>query len=256
MDKAVLTLVHEIRGKNRFDMTDRIKNLITEKIQHVNVKYGAQKTQEVFNNFLFMSNHEDAVAITDEDRRIDIIQIDEEAREAEYYQRYAAWNADETNLNHLYTWLMIRDLAKFNPSKRPEMTVAKKSMIDASKSDLEAVLFDAIDSADGPFARDVVQVTHIYNYLADELGFRTGLSRSQHNEVKHALSRYAMARYPEYQRDYKKYGLGHGKQFKINGSNVRLLIIRNIEHYVEDGKYNTKRIRDAYSADVDSEYDL
>jgi hypothetical protein len=203
-----------------------------------------------------MSNHEDAVAITDEDRRIDIIQIDEEAREAEYYQRYAAWNADETNLNHLYTWLMIRDLAKFNPSKRPEMTVAKKSMIDASKSDLETVLFDAIDTGDGPFARDVVQITHIYNYLADELGFNYGLSKSQHNEVKHALSRYVMARYPERQRDYKKYGLGVGKQFKINGANVRLLILRNIEHYIQDGTYITKRIRNAYNTDVSDEYDL
>lgn len=256
MDKAVLTLVHEIRGKNRFDMTDRIKNLITEKVQHVNVKYGAQRTQEVFNNFLFMSNHEDAVAITDEDRRIDIIQIDEEARDASYYEAYAAWQADETNLNHLYTWLMIRDLNAFNPSQRPEMTGAKKSMIDASKSDLEAILFDAIDTGDGPFARDVVQATHIYNYLADELGFNHGLFRSQHNEVRHALARYVMARYPERQRDYKKYGLGVGKQVKINGTNVRLLILRNIDIYIQDGMYNLESMRKAYNADVTDEYDL
>jgi len=257
MYQSVLTLVHEVRAKNRFEMTDRIKNLITEPWQHINLKYGAQGTKQVFNNFLFMSNHPDAMAITDEDRRVDIIQIDAEPRDAAYYSGLFAWLKDRANLSHLYTYLYSRDLTKFDPADRPEKTVQKQAMIDASKTELETILFDGIESADLILAKDIVQWKDIYKYMESEMyeGMRK-LNASEKSQVRHALERFFMAKYPSDQAAYRTFNSGSGYQLRLDDRKVRVIVLRNVSNYLRfhnsnDMRYRTDNIRNEYTRVVD-----
>ena len=257
MYQSVLTLVHEVRAKNRFEMTDRIKNLITEPWQHINLKYGAQGTKQVFNNFLFMSNHPDAMAITDEDRRVDIIQIDAEPRDAAYYQGLFTWLKDRSNLNHLFTYLHARNLSKFDPSIRPQKTVHKQAMIDASRTELETILFDGIEGRDLILAKDILQWKDIYRYIEAEMydGMRK-LNASEKNQVRHALERFIMAKYPSEQAVYRVFNSGSGYQMRLDERKVRVIAVRNIGNYLKfrsanDMKYKTENIRNEYARAVD-----
>lgn len=188
MYRSVLTVVHEIKGGRKFEVTDYIKNIITETRQHINVKFGGQKTESVYNNMFFMSNHPDALAIKADDRRIQVIESSAEARDAEYYKGLFDWMEDMDCMRAALGWMTERDLSGFSFNERPRMSRAKIGMINANMSVHEEQIRTGIDFKVGIFAADIVDFKDVKNYIEMEVyGGRKVLDSGKISELTHIL---------------------------------------------------------------------
>lgn len=98
----------------------------------VNPKYGRTRDDFMFFNCLIFSNHSDALAIPENDRRICVLTNPVVMQNVEYYDRLnAALDGDEAR--RIYWYLMERDIAAFDHVYPPD-TPGKRKMVDQNKA--------------------------------------------------------------------------------------------------------------------------
>lgn len=116
---------------------NRIKTLIASTANEVN--YIERKFQTPYPipnvvNWVFFSNHFDAIEIEDDDRRFLVIASDVEKRDPEYYRALAVdFYQKESGWLKVASWLLKRDLSGFNPAEPPMQTEGKALLIDAQR---------------------------------------------------------------------------------------------------------------------------
>lgn len=141
---SLLCCIEEVREpKKRYEVSDRIRDTLTEDFLEVNVKWGGQGTRQIFTNFFFMSNHPDALAIPKEDRRINVFSGADKAQPTDYYLRLYAW-LETQGVRQLHAYLKRRDLSNFNWLHAME-TEARTKMIFGSQSDTELAFKDWLE---------------------------------------------------------------------------------------------------------------
>lgn len=115
MYRSVLCCIEEVREKNekKFSVSDQIRDILTEDRLELNLKYGERGTQRVFTNFLLFSNHMDALAIPQEDRRINVFCCPHKPREVSYYKSLYDW-LETSGVDAFYDYLMKIDISEFN----------------------------------------------------------------------------------------------------------------------------------------------
>lgn len=187
--KAVRVL-EEIRVQNssRSSVMDKLKPMITNDVVDV-VKKG-KDGQDVANvtNYLALTNHMDALAIDEGDRRWgvwrtrfrDRAQVVSEMDDA-YWRRLHA--AIGENPGVIRAWLMDVDLSAFNPFSAPTMTTAKQAMIEASRSAIDADVREAIALGGVGVGREVI-TTDGLNDLVRHVGGRTVNTTTLSNLLK------------------------------------------------------------------------
>jgi hypothetical protein len=99
----------------------------------VNVKHGFKGEVDLFANFLMFTNHVDALALPDDDRRLTVLHNPREKAPAAHYDAVFAALANDLAAGALYEWLMARDVSRFE-AWLPPMTPAKQHMIEASRN--------------------------------------------------------------------------------------------------------------------------
>lgn len=115
---------------------DYLKDLITNPFFRINAKFIPGYTIENKVNFLFLSNHPDAIFLDDRDRRYMVHAINQAApAPQEKYAWYDAWK-EEDGPAHLMQHFLDMDLSKFDPKGRAPETTSKLQMITASKGDI------------------------------------------------------------------------------------------------------------------------
>jgi hypothetical protein len=116
-----------------FSAYEKFKQRIDTRVgsDRINIKYGQAKEQPVFFNCLIFSNHRDALALPEGDRRVCVITNSVERNTFDYYERLAAALYDEPAA--VYWWLMRRDVTAFDPIY-PPMTPGKRAMVEQSMS--------------------------------------------------------------------------------------------------------------------------
>ncbi len=144
----------EIHGSRKSSARDRIKTWITSTTLKSHDKNQPKRTIENMMDFVFLSNHPDAVAIGDNDRRIDPYEITAGPLPDEVAEEFVKWR-DNGGLSHLRYHLQTIDLSDYNPKARAELTEDKRNMIESSRSDLERFCRDVITGA-VPMKRDIV----------------------------------------------------------------------------------------------------
>jgi len=193
LNKSLFCCIEEFKEfaspDKQFNLMDNIRDVLTEDYLEVNVKFGSKKTQRVYTNFFFMTNHSDALVLSESDRRIYTIEGPAEVRHRSYYDKIYKWKSEKKNLAQLWTMLISRDLSKFNFTFAP-LTTYKMSTIDRMVNDNQALFNQFIienagacmtsttierklsDMADDPFGIDIGA-----KYLANMLrakGFSRG----------------------------------------------------------------------------------
>lgn len=161
MYKSLLCCIEEVHesGK-RFEISDNIRDILTENFLDINLKYGFNGTVQVFTNFFFMSNNIDALAIDDKDRRINVFLCDAEPREDVYYDQLYKWSKGRANgaggyevpnenICALWWYLMERDLGKLQ-WKRSMKSASRTEMIKNSQSDVEEAFLDFLEEPEWP----------------------------------------------------------------------------------------------------------
>ncbi|OMQ26888.1 DUF5906 domain-containing protein [Serratia oryzae] len=163
---TLLCTIDEVRENDkRYEVNDKIRDVLTEPRFEVNRKYGKKMTIDIFTGFLFYTNHFDALALPPEDRRIAVLGgPDEAADESHYNQLYGALN-DADFIAQVYWYLMGIDINRFNWQRAP-LTKERELMIESNKSDVEVAVLAVLENPPVP----AMTYQQIVNEIIKEVG--------------------------------------------------------------------------------------
>lgn len=120
---------------------------------------------------LFMTNNENAMQLSDDDRRTLVLWSTAEPRTNGYYDSLADW-VNSGGAEKVAGYLLGRDLTKFLQMHRAPMTDQKIVMTELSRSPLEEYLREGIASCTGMFAADLVAAVDLLHGLPPEINKR------------------------------------------------------------------------------------
>ncbi|CAB4124673.1 DNA primase/polymerase, bifunctional, N-terminal [uncultured Caudovirales phage] len=170
--ESELCVVQEITRHGKYDLYEKMKAIISgtagDKVL-VNKKY--QMPYEVKNlvNFIFFSNHSDAITLADDDRRFFVIESTVSPEKEAYYDALAKFYANG-GVASVIAWLKARSLGNFNPGGRPMMTDAKRQMISDSRAPTVRKVSDAL--TEGCFVnRTVLDADELMKLVEKEYSF-------------------------------------------------------------------------------------
>jgi hypothetical protein len=130
-------------GEARLD-ADKLKRLICQPEVHINQKFLPEYTIIDCINYLFNSNHPDAMFMEDRDRRGFIHRVPDERLSEEFRRTADLWLNSKSGVRdqkgpgpgHLFHHLLHLDLTGFDPSAPAPTTAAKEEMILHGKGSL------------------------------------------------------------------------------------------------------------------------
>ena len=132
-----LVIVEEVSRMDRGDIYEKMKAVISGTASDtVTVEKKFEPAYEVPNvvNFIFFSNHGDALSLSHDDRRFFVISSPATARPDSYYASLADhFYKEREGWRAVLRWLLQRDLSAFQPDARPKFTDAKAEMIESSQ---------------------------------------------------------------------------------------------------------------------------
>jgi hypothetical protein len=135
-NRKVLVIGDEVSKSDRRQDTDKLKGLVTGTTVYINEKYQPAREVPNFLNFIFLSNHHDAIFLDDTDRRYFVWEIAADRLPDANVVEFVKWR-DNGGLAALLHFLLQHDLSGFNPKAPAPMTDAKQQMVQDNRSDLE-----------------------------------------------------------------------------------------------------------------------
>lgn len=121
---------------------ESFKEIVDTKVgydRRINPKYGRTRCENVYFNALIFSNHADALAIPEGDRRVMVVENPTERRDYDYYERLHGALGTGREAAAVYWWLMRRSLQGFDHVYPPE-TEGKRAMIQDNEAPSVTVL--------------------------------------------------------------------------------------------------------------------
>jgi hypothetical protein len=104
----------------------------------INPKYGRTRHENIYFNVLIFTNHADAMALPEGDRRVFVVENPTVPRDSAYYDRLdKSLHGDEPA--RVYWWLMRHDVSGFN-HVQPPMTPAKLAMIESTRAPSDQIM--------------------------------------------------------------------------------------------------------------------
>ncbi|EHQ4638990.1 DNA primase [Salmonella enterica] len=176
---TLLCTIDEVRENDkRYEVNDKIRDVLTEPRFEVNRKYGSKKTMDIYTGFLFYTNHFDALALPEEDRRIAVLGGPDFAASEEHYASLYGALSDSDFIAQVYWYLMGIDLSRFNWQRAPE-TKERQLMIESNKSDVEAALIEILDNPPAP----AMTYQQIVNAILAEAGMDVEINQKHITRV-------------------------------------------------------------------------
>ncbi|MDA3979856.1 primase-helicase family protein [Gallibacterium sp. AGMB14963] len=215
LNRSILCAIEEVRESNeRFGISDKVRDTLTENYLEVNVKYGAKRTQPIYTNFFFMTNHPDALVLKPEDRRINVFSGPSQAKDTEYYNTLYAMLDNKQFIAEVYSYLMELDLSDYNWTHSFD-TPARRNMIDFNMTPEEELFCDFMSNPPAV----AMTFAQIRDYLSDKAEFGSEIDDYR---LKKLLQQYATPY----------------KAIKVNGATVRpwVLTSNGAEIAIEDVK--------------------
>lgn len=168
-----LVVVEEMLRFEKNDVYEQMKAIISGTASDtITIEKKFRMPYEIPNivNFVFFSNHNDALHLSHDDRRFFVINSHATARDDAYYTRLADdFYINEEGWKAVWVWLKQRDIAAFNPNHRPRMTDDKLAMI--TESQPPYVLWLTQELASGQWkGRSVLTIPEILDRLGTDFG--------------------------------------------------------------------------------------
>lgn len=208
-----LIVFQEMLATGRRNIYNKLKTYITDPIHTINTKH--VNLQRIPNRavYVFLTNYKHALSVDASDRRVWVWYSKMKRKSPEYYNRYYTWLSDKRSASYLLDYLIKYDTSKFSPSAPPPMTDAKRHLIEASASEVEQYLRQAVEAGSWPMGCDLVSLPHLHGALRPFM--RTSMSM-----LAEALENIA----PEGQLDVRP---------RIGGVRLRLRAVRNFDRWRE-----------------------
>ncbi len=174
-----LVIIHELREKGTQGLYDVLKELITQKTVPINLKGVEAFEIENAANFLTISNHNDALPLYEQDGRYLVIRCADEPRfgrggdrSKDYYTRLfdCIGTADNPGdeARRVLRWLQRR-VIKLNCENVAPETEAKAEMVEASRSNLEKFLRNALETKSPPLSCPIINPSDVLGMLSMEV---------------------------------------------------------------------------------------
>lgn len=158
-------VVEEASLVERREVINRMKQLITDRSQHVEEKNQPFRDARTPDFVLVLSNEHAPYPLEDGNRRAWVSTFGEEKLEPEFYKQF--YTNLQRELLGFKAALLERDISKLNPAKEPPMTAAKLEVIDSSRLDIEQQLLQWIDERKPPFDLELIMPDRVGAALRD-----------------------------------------------------------------------------------------
>jgi len=164
LSAKVLMNVHEVKAPadERYSHKERLKSLLTDTSIIINEKKVPRWIERFCTRFNMFTNKDDALPVTETDRRIYAIRCADEPRDAGYYKELYSKVNDPRLLAGLWECLCRRDISKFNPGMRAPLNEMKIQLIAAGRTEDQQTAAEFVRSC--PF--DVVGSDDLMEVLA------------------------------------------------------------------------------------------
>jgi hypothetical protein len=170
LSQTLLAVVDELHeggpGGMSKPLAEKLKSMLVEPTRVINPKFGRKHIEFNACRFLMFSNHEAALPLADNDRRVVVIQNPTERKPADYYQSLYALLEQEDFGDAIAEAFVRRDISGFNPGEIAPMNAAKARTIRAGRTELEQAVRDI--AAEWP--SDCITSTRLSHEVAAALG--------------------------------------------------------------------------------------
>lgn len=172
VERKLLIILEEIRVAGKYELTDALKPLITNKRVAIQGKGQDQRTGDNYANFIMFSNHRDAVMKTLDDRRYcvfytaqqDVDHLQRDGMDNRYFRELYAYLRGGGNAAVAH-YLATRPITVDVMGRAPE-TSSTPSAYYESLGSAEQIILEAIDMEKPGFRGDMVSSVHAGNELA------------------------------------------------------------------------------------------
>lgn len=185
LSQKLLAIVDEAReglSGNRYERGEALKRLLAEEHRDINPKYGHARVEYNCCRWLMFSNHEDALPLDPNDRRVIVIENPTTCRPAEYYSRLYALLGDAQFIASVRTFMAQVDLSTFNPGERAPMSEAKQRAIASVASGVDRAVTEF--KAAWPEAYPVAPLRVLRQFVEGDTG-----NRPSDGALRHAMAR-------------------------------------------------------------------
>jgi hypothetical protein len=178
LSQTLLAVVDELHeggpGGSNKPAAEKLKSMLTETTRRVNPKYGRQHVEFNCTRFLMFSNHEAALPLADNDRRVVVIENPGARQGPDYYQKlYALLDHPDIGAA-LAEAFKRRDISRFNPGEVAPMTEAKARTIRAGRSEVEQAVRDVATE----WPSDCITSSRLTFEVTEALGGKTWNTQS------------------------------------------------------------------------------
>ena len=150
LSRTVLACVDELNaggtGLESQRMGEELKSMLTEETRTINPKYGRQHVEYNCTRFLMFSNHDTALPLAENDRRVIVVENPIERREPGYYQALYRLLDDRLFIASVTRALSEVDISDFRAGDVAPMSAAKRVVVAAGRSDVGQALADVAAS--------------------------------------------------------------------------------------------------------------
>ena len=142
----IMLAVNEVRAPadERYSHKDRLKSLLTDTFLTVNEKHLPRWSEKFCARLLMFTNRDDALPLSETDRRVYAVRCAETPRSSAYYASLYGHLKDRQFLAAVWTWLRSRNLSKFNPGMRAPLNSMKEQMIEAGRTEEQQIAVDLV----------------------------------------------------------------------------------------------------------------
>ena len=168
-----LIVIEEMMAKARLEIMNKLKPMITEPWCTIREMYRPPYEQANRFNFLFFSNHNNALIIDNTDRRYCILKTNSPPHPDSnaYYGPLFDWT--RANAAALAFYLDNRFLANFKAKAHAPMTDGKRAMIRQSMTPLKQFIDEHVQAREYPLQWDLVSTSALVKPLTVEFNLRT-----------------------------------------------------------------------------------
>lgn len=145
LNQSLICVVDEIKDKHgEYTLSDKIRDVLTEPYLSINLKYGMLATKKIYTNFIFYSNHIDALIINDRDRRFNVTIHSASPKSQQYYVALYHILEDDNAMSAIFNALLNRKI-DYVRCAAPIQTQGKRILLESTKSDAQCLIENAVE---------------------------------------------------------------------------------------------------------------
>jgi hypothetical protein len=238
LSRKLLAVVNEIReggGANAYRHASKLRELLTDEVRTLNPKYGREIEEFNAARWLMFSNHENALPLDGEDRRIYAVENPNTPRSAAYYKNLYALAADRRFIASVREWLRVRDIHHFNPGMLAPLTASKKKIIEASTPEPDLRMQDLVANFPGDVMTTEALCVRLWGNSPTQGDFAA---------LRHIAIRAGAVRFPRYlwlprfKRQYNVWILRNSETWlRADTAAIETEILRGLNKWLHTGEH-------------------